>query len=252
MLFDVDHLAYRYADGTPALEGVTFEIEAGDRAVVLGSNGSGKSTLLRLLDGLLFASSGAVRFRGRELSEKSLADAEFRTEFRQSVGFVFQNADAQLFNATVFEELAFGPRQMGLAETMVTERVRDVLGFLGIGHLADRPPFRMSGGEKRKVAIASVLTMNPDVLLFDEPFLGLDPRSQAWLVSTIQQLQAAGKTTIIATHTLDTVPRVASKMLVLSEQHTVARVSSVEEGLRDYELLRRANLVEDIAAAAVR
>ena len=244
MLFELDHVAYHYSDGTPALEGVTATIKSGDQTVILGSNGSGKSTLLRLLNGLVFPTSGQVRFKGKVLSEKSLGQREFRTEFRQSVGFVFQNADAQLFNATVFEELAFGPRQMGLSEAEVTLRVNDVLNFLGMAHLADRPPFRMSGGEKRKVAIASVLSMNPDVLLFDEPFLGLDPRSQSWLIGTIRQLQVAGKTTIIATHTLDTIPRVATKMIVLSEEHTVASISSVEDGLRDTQMLRRANLVE--------
>ena len=246
MLFEIDQLVYHYADGTPALEGVTIGIDSGDQTVIVGSNGSGKSTLLRLLNGLIFPTSGEVRFKGRELSEKSFHDPEFRTEFRQTVGFVFQNAEAQLFNATVFEELAFGPHQLGLIEAKVTERVNDVLDFLGIAHLADRPPFRMSGGEKRKVAIASVLSMNPDVLLFDEPFLGLDPRSQSWLVGTIQQLQAAGKTTIVATHTLDKIRSVASKMIVLSEDHTIASVSSVEDGLRNLEVLKRANLVETI------
>jgi cobalt/nickel transport system ATP-binding protein len=244
MLFEIDELVYRYADGTPALEGITLNIGAGDQAVVLGSNGSGKSTLLRLLNGLLFPTAGVIRFNGTDLTERSLANPTFRTEFRQRVGFVFQNADAQLFNATVFEEIAFGPRQLGLSDAEVTGRVHDILAFLGIAHLAERPPFRMSGGEKRKVAIASVLSMNPDVLLFDEPFLGLDPRSQTWLIGTIRQLQAAGKTTIIATHTLDTVARVATKMIVLSEEHTVSAVSSVEAGLLDLDILERANLVE--------
>jgi cobalt/nickel transport system ATP-binding protein len=244
MLFEVDDLTYRYDDGTPALEGVSLSVAPGGQVVILGSNGSGKSTLLRLLNGLLFASSGSVRFRGRELREASLEEADFRAEFRQSVGFVFQNAEAQLFNATVFEELAFGPRQMGLPESIVRDRAHDVLNFLGISHLADRPPFRMSGGEKRKVAIGSILSMNPDVLLFDEPFLGLDPRSQSWLVGTIQQLQAAGKTTIIATHTLDMVPRVATKMIVLSEEHRVVSTSSVAAGLADTEMLETANLRE--------
>ncbi|HLK15714.1 MAG TPA: ABC transporter ATP-binding protein [Fimbriimonadaceae bacterium] len=248
MLFEAEGLGYRYDDGTPALEAVTFDVEAGDQLAVLGANGSGKSTLLRLLNGLLFPSAGVLRFRGRNLSEAAFKTAEFRTEFRQSVGFVFQNADAQLFNPTVFEELAFGPRQLGLPEAIVTQRVRDILDFIGIPHLADRPPFRLSGGEKRKVAISSVLSMNPDVLLFDEPFLGLDPRSQAWLVGTIRQLQEAGKTTIIATHTLDKLPLVAEKLILLSEEHTVEAVTIVETGLRDLAMLRRANLIGETDA----
>lgn len=244
MLFEVSNIDYRYTDGSSALQAVSFSVPAGDRLVVLGANGSGKSTLLRMLNGLLFPTSGTISFRGKELSEKSLNNPAFRQEFRQSVGFVFQNADAQLFNATVFEEVAFGPQQIGLSEAEVLLRVRDVLGFLGIDHLAERPPFRLSGGEKRKVAIASILSMNPDVLMFDEPFLGLDPRSQTWLISTLGQLKQAGKTTIIATHTLDTVPRIADRALILSENHSTVALGSVKDLLADSDLLGRANLIE--------
>lgn len=243
MLFEVEGVSYRYDDGTPALTNISFRVDSGEHVSVLGANGSGKSTLLRLLAGLVFADAGTVRFDGAVLSEATLADAAMRTEFRRRVGFVFQNADAQLFNATVAEELAFGPRQLGLAESEVESRVEDILGFLGIHHLAGRPPFRMSGGEKRKVAIASVLTMNPDVLLFDEPFLGLDPRSQAWFVGTVQRLQAAGKTTLIATHTLERIGDVADKTIVLSEQHEMLAATSVDAGLKDTALLTAANLV---------
>jgi len=245
MVFEVKDIDYRYSDGTAALETVSFSIEAGERIAILGANGSGKSTLLRILNGLLFPSSGSILFRGEELSEKSLDNPKFRQEFRQGVGFVFQNADAQLFNATVFEEVAFGPRQIGLTEPEVVVRVRDVLGFLGIDHLAERPPFRLSGGEKRKVAIASILSMNPDVLILDEPFLGLDPRSQTWLIATLRQLNEAGKTTIVATHTLATVPRIADRALVLSEDHTTVAIGAVSDLLNDTGLLRRANLIED-------
>jgi cobalt/nickel transport system ATP-binding protein len=244
MLFEISDLVYRYGDGTAALEGASLSIPEGSRMAILGANGSGKSTLLRLLNGLIFPTSGSVRFRGREISEKALGEADFRQEFRRSVGFVFQNADAQLFNATVGEEIAFGPRQLGMTEQEVKERSDDVMGFLGIGYLADRPPFRISGGEKRKVAIASVLSMNPDVLMFDEPFLGLDPRSQAWLVRTLGQLQDAGKTTIVATHTLEAVPRIASTMMVLSENHKIVHSGPVTEGLENLQLLREANLIE--------
>ncbi len=246
MLFELQSIDYRYTDGTRALIGLTLSIENGDRLAILGANGSGKSTLLRILNGLLFASSGSVQFRGQELSEASLAKSAFRQEFRQSVGFVFQNADAQLFNATVSEEVAFGPRQLGLNEAEVQVRVREVLAFLGIEHLAERPPFRLSGGAKRKVAIASVLSMNPEVLIFDEPFLGLDPKSQSWLVRTIRQLQAAGKTTIVATHTLETVTRIADRAIVLSEGHSVFAAGRLSDVLADSQLLIKANLVEDL------
>lgn len=242
MLFDLSEVEFHYSDGTPALESITLSIEKGDRIAILGANGSGKSTLLRILNGLLFPDKGKVQFDGEELSERSIANPEFNQRFRQAVGFVFQNADAQLFNATVYEEVAFGPGQLGLKEAEVRKRTEDVLNFLGIHHLADRPPFRLSGGEKRKVAIASILSMNPDVLIFDEPFLGLDPRSQSWLVHTLGQLQSAGKTTIIATHTLDIVSQVASQAIVLSETHRLIDKGPVAQILGNQDLLVQANL----------
>ncbi len=248
MLLSTFNLNYSYADGTPALQDVNIDVASDDRLVILGANGSGKSTLLRLLNGLIFPDSGTVDFKGESVTEKALQDPRFRAEFRQCFGFVFQNADAQLFNATVFEEVAFGPRQLGLGEAVVKARVEETLEFLGISHLTDRPTFRISGGEKRKVAIASVLSMNPEVLMFDEPFIGLDPRSQGWLIRTIQHLQAAGKTTIVATHALETVPRIASKMIVLSESHRVELVDSVESGMKNLEMLWNMNLLEGCRA----
>ena len=244
MLFELSDVDYRYSDGTAALDKVSLGVESGDRLAILGANGSGKSTLLRILDGLLFATSGSVQFKGQDLSERALANPQFQHSFRQSVGFVFQNADAQLFNATVYEELAFGPRQLGLGEPEVDSRVKDILRFLGIEHLANRPPFRLSGGEKRKVAIASVLTMNPEVLIFDEPFLGLDLRSQSWLVRTLNQVSDVGKTTIIATHTLELVSRVADTLLILSELHRPLACGAAPEILANIDLLTDANLVE--------
>lgn len=244
MLFETEALEYRYEDGTAALEEVTLQVRTGDRVVVLGANGSGKSTLLRILNGLLFASSGSVKFEGRELTETALRDSEFRSVFRRKVGFVFQNADAQLFNATVFEEIAFGPRQLGLSEHEVRGRAMDILQFLGIDHLRDRPPFRLSGGEKRKVALASILSMNPEALILDEPFLGLDPRSQQWLVRTLRQLHEAGKTIVVATHTLEMIPSIADTILVLSEDHRSIAGGPAEQILADGKVLRRANLIE--------
>ena len=242
MLFELTKVEYRYSDGTPALQKISLTIDSGNHVAIIGANGSGKSTLLRILNGILFPDSGQVRFEGEEVTERSLANPEFNKRFRQCVGFVFQNADAQLFNATVFEEVAFGPRQLGLKEAEVKMRTDDVLNFLGIHHLADRPPFRLSGVEKRKVAIASILSMNPQVLIFDEPFLGLDPRSQSWLVHTLKQLQSAGKTTIIATHTLEILPRLATEAIVLSETHEVLAKGPVALILGNRDLLIQANL----------
>jgi len=242
MLFELDNVRYDYGDGSCGLANVCGRIEAGDRLAILGANGSGKSTLLRILNGLIEPTSGDVWFRGERLSESALQQASVQRSFRQRVGFVFQDADAQLFNGTVWDEIAFGPSQLGLDEAEVHLRTRDVLSFLGIEHLSEKPPFRLSGGEKRKVAIGSVLSMNPDVLLLDEPILGLDPRSQRWLIGTLNRLQEAGKTTVVATHSLATLTQIADKAWILGEDHSLLAKMSASEALRSSELLDCANL----------
>jgi cobalt/nickel transport system ATP-binding protein len=243
MLFELKDVSYSYPDGTPALVDVSLSICRGSRIALLGANGSGKSTLLRLLNGLVEPTSGLISFEDASLSEKSLKSPEFQFHFRSRVGYVFQDADAQLFNQSVWEEVAFGPRQLGLQEDEIARRVEETLLFLGISHLAERPPFRLSGGEKRKVAIAAVLSMNPEVILFDEPIAGLDPRTQTWLVQTLNQLQASGKTTIVSSHNLQVLPSIADTAIVLSEQHQVICVKPLEEVLGNQTLLEDANLI---------
>jgi len=245
MLYELNNISYTYSDGTPGLAGVSASVKAGDRIAILGANGCGKSTLLRILNGLVHPGRGEIVYQGQPLTEKALLDADFQFSFRQKVGFVFQDADAQLFNATVWDEVAFGPQQLGLPDREVAERVEDILQFLGIVHLSDRAPFRLSGGEKRKVAIASVLSMNPEVLLLDEPVAGLDPKMQSWLIRTLNQLQAAGKTTIVSTHSLHTLPFIADTAWLLAEDHTILRVLPVKEIIEDIELLTKANLIWD-------
>lgn len=245
MLFDLQDVHYTYEDGTTALRAGALRIHRGERIAILGANGSGKSTLLRVVDGLVFPRSGVVRFEGQTIDEVSLKrQPDLERSLRSTVGFVFQNADAQLFSACVMDEVGFGLAQLGLQSGEVERRSQEVLAFLGIEHLADRPPFRLSGGEKRKVAIASVLAMNPAVMLFDEPFLGLDPRSQSWLLRTLGQLQAVGKTTIVATHTLDLVHRIAQRVILLSEDHEVLGDGPVDAILSDLDLLSHANVIE--------
>jgi cobalt/nickel transport system ATP-binding protein len=242
-LFEWNDLSYRYGDGTIGLDGLSGQIGSGERVAIVGSNGSGKSTLLRILNGLIEPTSGTLSFDGKPVSEASLRNPLFEMQFRSRVGFVFQDADAQLFNATVYDEVSFGPSQLGLSADAVKKRAEETLDFLGIRHLADRAPFRLSGGEKRKVAIASVLAMNPDAILLDEPFLGLDPRSQTWLLRTLEQLHLAGKTVVIATHALDTLAKVADRALVLNEEHRLLGSFATNELLADQELLMRSGLM---------
>ncbi len=238
-------VSFGYPEQGLCLRDITFDVLAGERLAIIGANGSGKSTLLKLLDGLHFASAGSVTAYGQDISEAALRDERAAFAFRRRVGFVFQNADAQLFCPTVRDEIAFGPLQMRLDPAQVEGRVEDVAEMLGIGGLLDRAPFRLSGGEKRKVALASVLVTNPDAVLLDEPTGGLDPRSRWWLVEMLNTLHRAGKTIVLSTHDLDVAPHVADRAVVLSEDHTVAAVGPAAEILDDEDLLTRVNLIHE-------
>ena len=200
-----------------------FGIDAGESVALLGANGCGKSTLLKVLDGLLFARLGLVPTPSGPRSPRTTSRTNSsRARFRSRVGFIFQNSDAQVFSPTVRDELAFGPLNMGLDADAVVARVEDTLAMLDIVGLADRAPYQLSGGEKKRVAIASVLVMNPEVLLFDEPTAALDPRTQHWMVELIAELHDVGKTIVLATHDLETLPLVADRCIVLGEDHRVA------------------------------
>jgi cobalt/nickel transport system ATP-binding protein len=212
--FDVVDVHYAYRDA-PALNGLDLTIEKGERIALLGANGSGKSTLLRLLDALCFPDRGQISFCGAPLTETSLQDDETAWAFRRRVGFVFQNPDVQLFSPTVFDEIAFGPLQLGWPKTDIRERVAATLDELSIAHLKDRPPHRLSGGEKKRVALASVLVLNPEVLLLDEPTSGLDPQSASDLIDFLVRSREVGRTLITATHDLDIVEDIADRCLVL-------------------------------------
>jgi ABC-type methionine transport system ATPase subunit/YHS domain-containing protein len=165
--------------------------------------------------------------------------------FRSRVGFIFQNSDAQVFSPTVREDIAFGPLQLGWPRPKVARRIQDVLSMLEISELAERAPFQLSGGEKKRVAIASVLVMNPDVLLFDEPTAALDPRTQAWLVELILELNRAGKTIVMATHDLDILDAVADRCIVFGEDHRIAAEGSPAQVLSARDLLLGVNLIHD-------
>ena len=214
----------------------------GECLAVLGANGTGKTTLLKILDGLVFPTSGTVRFLGRPLSEGALTDG-FGPFFRSSVALVFSEPEVQLFSPTVYDELAFGPLQTGLSDGEVKTRVEETADMLGIGALLSRAPHRLSAGEKKKVAIASALTVNPSVILMDEPTSGLDPRSQVWLLELLWALKDAGKTLVMATHDLSLAGDAADRAVVLDESHRVAGEGPAACILRDKALLLRVNLI---------
>jgi cobalt/nickel transport system ATP-binding protein len=236
-------LHYRYLGRFPALDGVSLTVRAGEKVALLGANGCGKSTLLKVLDGLLFPDAGDYVAFGQPVTEDHLEDEQFSRGFRSRVGFIFQSSDAQVFSPTVREEIAFGPLNMGLSPEAVEQRVADTLEMLEIEPLAERAPYQLSGGEKKRVAIASVLAMNPEVLLFDEPTAALDPRTQQWLIELIVELNQAGKTIVVATHDLDTLPVLADRCVVFGENHRIAADGSPARILADRELLLTANLI---------
>jgi len=242
-VFQVSGVTFAYPGFPPCLCAVDLEVAPGERVAVLGANGSGKSTLLHLLDGLHFAQSGRVRAFGQVLEERLLETSPFGSRFRAQVGYLFQNSEAMLFCPTVAEELAFGPLQLGLPAAEVRTRIADALALLEIGHLQDRPPAALSAGEKKRVALASLLTLSPSVLLLDEPTAGLDPRSQGLLLDLLAGLHASGLTLVTATHDLDLLPELAERVVVLGEDHRVAAEGPVKDILADGPLLLRANLV---------
>jgi cobalt/nickel transport system ATP-binding protein len=244
-IISLKNLDYSYYGKIPALRNINLSIKKGEMFAVIGLNGSGKSTLLHIINALIFPDAGEVMFEGNNVTEKSLKDKSFGLQFRQRVGYIFQNPDIQLFCPTVFDELLFGPLQLNMPLQSAQERAEQTLSFLGIGYLKDRPVYMLSGGEKKRVAIASVLTMNPDVLLVDEPLASLDPKTQTFFIELLLELNAAGKTIIFTTHHLELIEHLQPRVAVLSEEHTIRKTGTTAEILNDKELLISVNLVHE-------
>jgi cobalt/nickel transport system ATP-binding protein len=242
-LFEARNLTYWYDEGQVALDGVSLAIRAGESVAILGSNGSGKSTLLKLLDGLYFPASGEICAFGQTLNEKNLAQEAFNFDFRRRVGLVFQDSDVQLFSPSVWDEVAFAPLQLGMTGKEVERRVAEALQDLRIEKLSQRAPHRLSGGEKKRVAIASVLSLNPQVWLLDEPTAGLDPRSQSWLIDFILEQRQSGKTMVTATHDLSIVEEIADRVYILDEAHQLVAEGAPGDLLKNTDLLVACNLV---------
>jgi cobalt/nickel transport system ATP-binding protein len=242
IVFNVSEVSFAYDGTQTALEAVSFQVQEGESLAILGANGSGKSTLLKLLDGLYFPDKGTILAFGQPLTEAALRADDFNFAFRRRVGLVFQDTDVQLFSASVLEEVAFAPLQLGISREEVNERVEGALRDLRIESLRDRPPHRLSGGEKRRVALATLLSLDPPVWLLDEPTSGLDPRSQAWLVDFILKLRAEGRTVVTATHDLEVARQIATKVHVFDIDHKLAATGTPEEILSNHDLLHRCNL----------
>jgi cobalt/nickel transport system ATP-binding protein len=231
-LTEVRNLRYHYPDGTPALDGVTFRIRHGESVGIVGANGAGKSTLLLLLTGILTPTAGEIAVGETRLTKQTLI------AIRQRLGMVFQDPDDQLFMTTVFDDVAFGLRNRGLTEDEVERRVESALGAVGIPHLRERPPFKLSAGEKRTAAIATVLVMEPDILLLDEPSASLDPRARRRLIGN---LKGFTHTKIITSHDLDLVLELCQRTIIFSRGR-VMRDGLTNELLTDSALMLEAGL----------
>lgn len=240
-LFEIRGAAFSY-QASRALRSIDLTVSLGERLALLGANGSGKSTLLRLLAALSFPESGSVRFDGEELTAESLVEPENFYRFRRRVGMVFQNPEVQLFNPSVFDEVAFGPLQLGYTSREVRERVEASLEEMQIAHLRHRAPHRLSGGEKKKVALASVLVMDPEVLLLDEPAAALDPSSQSEIYKLLADWSDGRKTVVMATHDLDSLEEIADRCCVLREG-TIIHSGSPMSILHNLPLLEEAGLL---------
>lgn len=239
-LVEVKDLKYAYPGGTEALRGISFRITHGESVGIVGANGAGKSTLLLHLNGCLAPLQGSVRIGDYPLTRETLQNV------RRTVGMVFQDPDDQLFMPTVFEDVAFGPLNLGLPPKEIESRAMQALETVGAAHLRERPPYRLSGGEKRAVAIATVLAMLPDILVLDEPSSNLDPRARRQLIELLKTFK---HTKIVATHDLDMILDLCERTIVIHEGRVMAD-GPTREIFNDEELLRRSRLEKPLRMQA--
>jgi cobalt/nickel transport system ATP-binding protein len=244
-IITLKNIDYSYYGKIPALKNISLSVKKGEMFSIIGLNGSGKSTLLHVINALIYPDSGEFLFKGEPVSEKSMHDKKFGIEFRQSMGYIFQNSDIQLFCPTVFDELIFAPLQLNLPYEDAKERAEQTLSFLDIEYLKDRPIYMLSGGEKKRVAIASVLTVNPEILLIDEPLSSLDPKTQTFFTELLLDLNHAGKTIIFTTHHLDLIDHLQPSVAVLSDNHTIMKTGTASEILNNEKFLISVNLIHE-------
>lgn len=235
-IVELKDVEYAYPDQTKALCGITFRILHGESVAIVGANGAGKSTLLSHLAGVFAPSKGSVRIGDYPVTKQTLS------QIRRSVGMVFQNSDDQLFMPTVFDDVAFGPLNLGLPRDEVEIRVMKALNTVGAAELAKRAPYKLSGGQKRAVAIATVLAMGPDILVMDEPSAGLDPLARRKLINL---LKSFAHTKIVATHDLDLVVDVCERTIVLAEGRVIADGPTLDI-FSNADLLMKSNLEQPL------
>jgi len=236
-ILETRNVSYYYGDGTKALNGVSISLEEGKKIALVGPNGAGKSTLMLMFNGILRPSAGDVLFHGQTLRYDS---ASLR-EIRRKVGMVFQNSDDQLFAPTVYQDVAFGPVNLGFPEDKVKKFAGYALQYVGLSGYERRPPHHLSGGEKKRVSIAGILAMEPEVLILDEPTSNLDPASSEEIMDMLDELNCGGKTVIISTHDVDLAYRWADDVILMEDGGVLHRGTG-QEVFGDAELIKRSRL----------
>ncbi|KZX14486.1 energy-coupling factor transporter ATP-binding protein EcfA3 [Methanobrevibacter cuticularis] len=236
-IIEAKNIVYEYPDGTEALKHIDFKVEKGDIVALLGPNGAGKSTLFLHFNGILEPASGEILIDNKRLKY----DRKSLLKVRQKIGIVFQNPDDQLFAPTVEEDVAFGPLNIGLSQEEAKKRVEDSLKKVGMEGFEKKPPHHLSGGQKKRIAIAGILAMGPEVMILDEPTSGLDPKGASKILKLLYKLNDEGMTIIISTHDVDLVPIYAKKINVINKGKII-KEGTPHEVFDDVDIIRKANL----------
>ena len=236
-ILETRDLYFRYPDGTEVLKGINFKVKKGEIVSLLGPNGAGKSTLFLHFNGILRPTKGEVLIKGKPIKY----DKKSLIEVRKTVGLVFQNPDDQIFAPTVKEDVAFGPLNLGLPKEEVERRVKEALKAVGMEGFENKPPHHLSGGQKKRVAIAGILAMQPEIIVLDEPTSGLDPVGASKIMKLLYELNKEGMTIIISTHDVDLVPVYADRVYIIYDGK-ILKEGTPKEVFSDVETIRKANL----------
>ncbi|MCE5213685.1 MAG: ATP-binding cassette domain-containing protein [Methanobacterium sp.] len=236
-IIKTENMSFTYPDGTSALRDINIEIKEGERVAIIGSNGAGKSTLFAHFNGINQPTSGLIKIDG----EAAVYKKKELLQIRQKVGIVFQNPDDQLFAPTVIEDVAFGPMNLGLSDDEVDERVEEALKMVGMSGLEKKAPHHLSGGQRKRVAIAGILAMRPEIMVLDEPTTGLDPKGVEQVMEILYMLNREDMSIIIASHDVEMVTQFADKIFVLHDGEIIGQ-GTPEEIFNDYETLKKAHL----------
>nr|WP_233487382.1 ATP-binding cassette domain-containing protein [Halanaerobium sp. DL-01] len=238
-VLEAENVVFNYPDGTNALDGLSLSIEKGKKIAILGANGAGKSTLFLHFNGILKPKKGNIKFRGKKVSYKK---KELKN-LRKNIGIVFQDPDMQLFSSSVFQEISFGPLNLGLSETKTRERVDEAMQIMEITNIKDKPTHLLSYGQKKRISIADILAMKPEVIIFDEPTVWLDPKHSKEILGFINQINKKGTTVILSTHDVDLAYQWADYIYIFSDGKIIGEGNS-EKIFRDNKLLKESDLIK--------